>query len=120
MKILLSLLFLNLSILTLDSGPVNWVGETTVDTGDIAYGEDYVHRFQFVNLTGEPLLIDNVRVGCGCTATDWAEAPVMPGDTGTVVVTYDAMSGGYFRKYAKVYFNGHKGGHKLWLEGFVE
>lgn len=100
--------------------PVEWIGETTVDTGDIPRGEDYVHTFEFRNLTDEPIMVHNVRVGCGCTATDWAEVPVPPGEVGSINVTYDSMNGGYFRKYVKVYFVGHKGGHKLYLEGFVE
>ena len=54
------------------------------------------------------------------TASDWAETPVAPGEIGEIKVTYDAMSDGYFKKYVKVFFAGHKGGHKLYLKGFVE
>ena len=99
---------------------VEWQDATTVDVGDIPRNEDYTHTFRFRNLTDAPLLIDNVRAGCGCTASDWAEKPVLPGELGSINVTYDAMNGGYFRKNVKVFFVGHRGGHKLWLEGFVE
>ena len=99
---------------------VEWLGETTYATGDISYGQDYEHAFTFRNLTSDSLLIDNVRVGCGCTASDWEETPVAPGEVGRIRVTYDALSRGYFRKYVKVFFVGHRGGHKLWLEGYVE
>lgn len=100
--------------------PVEWLGETTVDVGDIPRGQDHTYVYYFRNLTGAPLVIDNVRAGCGCTATDWAEAPVEPGEEGQIRVTYDARDAGYFRKGIKVFFAGHRGGHKLWLEGYVE
>jgi len=121
MILLLSLLFsLNLSTPIPPDSPVEWLGETTVDLGDILQGKDHPYTFHFRNLTDAPLIVDNVRAGCGCTATDWENQPVLPGEEGSINVTYDAMNVGYFRKYVKVYFNGHRGGHKLWLEGFVE
>lgn len=99
---------------------VEWQGDMTVDMGDIFQGEDHLHVFKFKNLTDGPILVDNVRAGCGCTATDWENVPVAPGEIGSINVTYDAMNVGYFRKYVKVFFHNHRGGHKLWLEGFVE
>jgi len=100
--------------------PVTWISATTQDVGDVPRGEDLHLSFRFRNLTDSPLIIDNVREGCGCTASDWREAPVPPGEEGSINVTYDAMNVGYFRKNVKVFFKGHRGGHKLWLEGFVE
>jgi hypothetical protein len=100
--------------------PVEWIGATTVDMGDLEKGQDHDYVFQFRNLSDAPILVDNVRAGCGCTATEWENVPVAPGELGSINVTYDAMNAGYFRKYVKVYFHKHKGGHKLWLEGFVE
>jgi hypothetical protein len=99
---------------------VAWQGDMTVDLGDILQGEDHVHVFKFKNLTDAPILVENVRAGCGCTATEWENVPVAPGEIGSINVTYDALNVGYFRKYVKVFFHDHRGGHKLWLEGFVE
>jgi hypothetical protein len=113
-----------LSFLTPDVTPldttVEWLGEMTVDMGDLLRNKDHVHTFRFRNLTGAPILVENVRAGCGCTATEWQNVPVEPGEIGSISVTYDAMNVGFFRKYVKVFFHDHKGGHKLWLEGFVE
>ncbi|MEO0733661.1 MAG: DUF1573 domain-containing protein [Bacteroidota bacterium] len=114
------LLLLLTTFLTPPDSPVEWLGKTTLDAGDVPHGEDLHLVFRFKNLTDEPLFIDNVREGCGCTATDWRETPVAPGAEGSINVTYDAMNVGYFRKNVKVFFRGHRGGHKLWLEGFVE
>ncbi|MFK8161813.1 MAG: DUF1573 domain-containing protein, partial [Lewinella sp.] len=79
--------------------PVEWIGETTVDMGDLKKGVDHDYVFQFRNLSEAPIVVDNVRAGCGCTATEWEDIPVAPGEVGSINVTYDAMNGGYFRKY---------------------
>ena len=114
-------LILSLSLPTAPpDAPVEWLDEKIVDVGDILQGEDHLHTFRFRNLTDAPILVENVRAGCGCTATDWENIPVAPGEVGSINVTYDAMNVGYFRKYVKVFFHDHRGGHKLWLEGFVE
>ncbi len=102
------------------TGPVEWLQETTIEVGDTFLDEEVTYTFRFRNLTDAPLLVDNVRVGCGCTATAWQETPVAPGAVGSINVTYDAANVGFYRKYVKVYFHAHKGGHKLWMEGFVE
>ncbi|PPK86618.1 uncharacterized protein DUF1573 [Neolewinella xylanilytica] len=113
-------LILTLSLLAPPDSPVEWLQPATVTLEDTFQDEAVTYRFEFRNLTDEPLLVDNVRVGCGCTASKFSETPVAPGETGTIEVTYDAASPGYYRKYVKVFFAGHRGGHKLWMEGFVE
>ncbi|MEL6274103.1 MAG: DUF1573 domain-containing protein [Bacteroidota bacterium] len=99
---------------------VEWLSSTTHDFGDIIRNEPVVHEFKYRNLTAAPLIIDNVRTSCGCTTSEWQESPVAPDSIGILRVEYDARSSGFFRKYAKVYFQGQRKAHKLWLEGFVE
>ncbi len=118
--LLSTLFFENLAPADAPESPVEWLGETTVDLGDLPKAEDVVHYFKFRNLTDRPITVSNVRAGCGCTATDWSDIPTAPGEVGSVKVTYDSMNDGFFRKYVRVYFDEHRGGHKLWLEGFVE
>jgi len=116
---LIALSVVALGFLTV-SPPVEWLTPDTHDFGDVLQNEAVVHEFRFRNTTGAPLVIDNVRAGCGCTTSEWAERPVAPDSTGVIRVEYDAFNKGYFRKYVKVYFNGYRGAHKLWVEGFVE
>lgn len=113
-------MFLLLPLLAFRSGIVEWTGPSTHQFGDIVQGEPVQHTFEFVNMTDEPLLIDNVRVACGCTGTEWSKAPVAPRDTGRIIVEYDARDPGYFRKYVKVYFNQQRRAEKLYIEGYVE
>ena len=100
--------------------PVEWQGEKTYDFGDIRQGEPVVYEFKYTNTGTAPLVIDNVRVACGCTTPDWEETPLPTDSTGIIRVEYDARDEGYFRKYIKVYFNGYRKAEKLYIEGYVE
>jgi len=98
---------------------VVWLDETEYEFGDIPHDEPVQHTFTFKNISGEPLRIDNVRTSCGCTGTTWSFEPVSADSTSTIVLEYDAKQPGYFRKYAKVFFNGQRRAEKLWVTGFV-
>ena len=97
-----------------------WVSPTTHDFGDLKLNVPSTHDFNFKNTGDAPLIIDNVRSICGCTATEWTETPILPGKEGYVKVVFDARKAGYFYKKVTVYFNHQKKGEKLYLEGFVE
>ncbi|NJB85472.1 hypothetical protein GGR26_001217 [Lewinella marina] len=114
------LLLLPLMLLPVTPEPIEWLDPATVTLPDTFVGEPVSHTFRFRNLTEAPVVIDNVRVGCGCTATEWQDTAVAPGETGSLTVTFDADVAGAYRKYVKVFFDGQRGGHKLWIEGFVE
>lgn len=97
-----------------------WLTETTFDYGDLKLNVPATHIFTYKNTGDAPLLIDNVRSICGCTATEWTETPVEPGKEGFIKVVYDARKAGYFYKKVTVFFNHQKKGEKLYLQGFVE
>ncbi|MBK9012937.1 MAG: DUF1573 domain-containing protein [Saprospiraceae bacterium] len=97
-----------------------WVSPTTHDFGDLKLNVPSTHEFYFKNTGDAPLLIDNVRSICGCTATEWSETPILPGKEGFIKVVFDARKAGYFYKKITVFFNHQRKGEKLYLEGFVE
>lgn len=99
--------------------PVAWLGPETHDFGDIERDQPVRVELRFRNTTDAPLLIDNVRTACGCTVPRWSQTPVAPDSLGTISVAYDARDTGYFRKYIKVYFHGHRRAEKRWIEGYV-
>jgi hypothetical protein len=47
------------------------------------------HVFEFTNIGGSPLIINNVQASCGCTTPDWSKQPVPPGGKGFVKATFD-------------------------------
>lgn len=98
---------------------VQWLDETEFDFGDIAPQKPVEHTFRFKNTSDAPLIIETVRTSCGCTGSTWDETPILPDSIGMINLEYDAKQGGYFRKYARVYFQGVRGAAKLWVTGFV-
>jgi len=98
---------------------VVWLDQNEYEFGDIPRDEPVQHTFTFKNISGEPLRIDNVRTSCGCTGTTWSFEPIPADSTSAIVLEYDARQPGYFRKYAKVFFNGQRRAEKLWVTGFV-
>ncbi|MEQ8706283.1 MAG: DUF1573 domain-containing protein [Phaeodactylibacter sp.] len=106
--------------LLLSSSAVEWKGETSYEMGDLIRNEPATHEFVFRNVSGEPMIIDNVRTSCGCTVPEWDEVPVAPDSTGVIAVTYDARDLGYFKKKVKVYFSNQRKAEVLFIEGWVE
>jgi hypothetical protein len=45
--------------------------------------------FEFTNIGGVPLIINDVKASCGCTTPDWSKQPVPPGGKGFVKATFD-------------------------------
>jgi len=52
-------------------------------------GGTVTHKFAFINTGASPLIIQNVRATCGCTAPDWTKQPVPPGGKGYVAATFN-------------------------------
>lgn len=99
---------------------VTWLDAQQHNFGTLQQGRPAAHRFVFKNSGTQPLIIDNVRTPCGCTAVEWPEAPIAPGDTAAIVVEFNAAQTGYFYKVIKVFFRGIRGGDKLVVQGSVE
>lgn len=47
--------------------------------------------FNFKNTGKVPLILRNVRSGCGCTILEWDKRPVAPGDTSSIKVAFDPL-----------------------------
>ncbi len=99
---------------------VRWLTPTQYDFGTIPRGKPVATRFDLINSGTAHLVIDNVRTPCGCTAVDWPELPLAPGDTTSITVEYNAGQAGYFAKTIKVFFHGMRGAERLEITGTVE
>lgn len=118
MRLLLSTL-LGLFSFVASGQVVTWVTPTHHDFGEIKYMKPEVVHFVFRNETSRPIVIDNVRTTCGCTAPDWDDSPIQPMATDTISIEYDARRTGYFEKKIKVFFDGVKKPELLSIEGEV-
>lgn len=52
-------------------------------------GGKIFHEFKFQNTGKYPLIIKNVRSGCGCIALEWENKPILPGKEGSIKVGFD-------------------------------
>lgn len=76
--------------------------------------------FRAVNVGNEPVVIINARANCGCTTPDYSEAPVLPGDTLSIIVGFDpAGRPGRFRKNITVTTNAEPAKTTLAISGTV-
>ena len=63
-------------------------------------------QMRLVNTGTEPLLIVKAQAGCGCTAIDYPETPIEPGDTAAIWITYNPSGRpGQFTKQALIFTN---------------
>lgn len=60
----------------------------TYDFKTVIDGEVVVYNYTFKNTGDQPLIIYKTEVACNCTSADWPKKPVMPGQTGSIKVTY--------------------------------
>lgn len=91
------------------------------DFGKIAEEKGPVaHEFSFTNTGAQPLIIQNVRASCGCTAPDWTKDPVLPGKKGVVKATFDPKGRpGPFNKSITVTSNAENSTIILTIKGEV-
>jgi hypothetical protein len=61
---------------------------------------------RLVNTGTEPLIIVKAQAGCGCTAINYPQSDILPGDTATVSLTYNPSGRpGQFTKQAIIFTN---------------
>ena len=70
--------------------PVMEWAATEHDFGTISEGQEVRKVYEFKNTGEAPLIIENVRPSCGCTAPNWTKTPIPVGGTGTVEVLFNS------------------------------
>ena len=75
--------------------------------------------FTFKNVGDQPLIINQAVASCGCTVPDYTKAPIAPGATGQIKVTYDGTGKfpGHFKKNITVRTNGKVEMTRIYIEG---
>ncbi len=94
--------------------------KTIHDFGAIELNVPATATFTFVNEGEAPLVISEVKAGCGCTVAAFTKGAISPGATGTVEATYNAAKSGPFNKTVMVYANTGGDPIQLSLRGTVE
>ena len=107
-KITLSLFLIGVSLFAFSQesnveqtpGPYMTFEEESYDFGDINQGDKVEYVFNFENTGDAPLIITNIKVTCGCTATDWTRDPIPPGEKSSITVKFNST--GKLNKQNKV------------------
>lgn len=70
--------------------PVVAFDELTYDFGAIKEGDKVSHVYKLKNTGEVPLIIQDAKPSCGCTAPDWTKTPIPPGGEGFVKAEFDS------------------------------
>lgn len=60
--------------------------------GQIIAGEQVLCYYKYRNTGDEPLLIQSIKAGCGCTVPEWNMEPLQPNEAGVIKVMFDSFS----------------------------
>ena len=82
-------------------------------------GPDQTRDFFFVNMGGEPLLIEKVEASCPCLVIDYPKEAIAPGSRSKITMTLKMgeLSSGQFYRSAFVYSNGSEEPTEIILQG---
>ena len=70
--------------------PVMTFEQTTYDFGEVVEGERLTYAFKLKNTGKSNLIIFSSEASCGCTTSQPPKAPVRPGESGEIIVTFDS------------------------------
>lgn len=76
--------------------------EIVYDFGKIKQGIPVTHDFEFSNISGKPVVIENATASCGCTTPAWPQAPIAKGKSEKVKAGFNAAAPGAFTKQITV------------------
>lgn len=102
---LFALFVATLSLHAQNSGAIIKFDKNIHDYGTIYQNADGRSEFTFKNTGSEPLVLSSVRSSCGCTIPQWPKEPILPGQSGVIVVTYDTKRVGTINKQITVLSN---------------
>ena len=111
--------FVTLTAMTTLIGEFKFEKETH-DFGTIDYNKPASYEFSFNNTGDAPIILLEVAPSCGCSVADFSKAPVKPGESGKIKVTYNAAVKGPFTKSFIVKSNTKTPIKTLTIKGNVE
>lgn len=89
-----------------DEGAVIRFDDMSFDLGAVPlHGEPRKCVFTFTNDGTAPLVVIRTAVSCHCLETEFSRQPVMPGEHGSITVTYTPKDKGNFSDNIKIFTN---------------
>ena len=94
--------------------------EDSYDFGKITQGDVVKHTFTLKNAGDHPLILENVKPSCGCTALDWPREPIAPGETADIEAQFNSAGKmGRQMKYITIVYNGNPKIERIMFQGEV-
>ena len=85
------------------------LSEANFDFGKLKKGDHVEHIYEVTNTGTNPLIISQVKPGCGCTVPDYTKDPILPGQKGKITLKFASTNfDGLVNKQAEVYANVEK------------
>lgn len=100
-------------------GPVASWDKTMIDFGEIIFKSKKKDEFTLTNKGNQPLFIVYGQSSCGCAKLDYSEAPILPGKSTKVTITYDGTEKGDFLKTISIVTNADTDRTVLKVKGSV-
>lgn len=118
---ILTIALFSIAIYAQDAAPKIVFEKSSHNFGNIKEADgDASCEFKFKNEGNSPLIITRATSSCGCTAPSYPKAPIAPGDSGVIGVTYHAKGRpGGFSKIITIYTNVPDEKIKLTISGNV-
>lgn len=104
MKLIAFILCLGSFVIGDNVDTFSW-SSTEYDFGEITQNIPATATYELTNISDVPLVIEHVKVGCGCTKANYTKEAVLPGATTVIETTYNAKKIGKFNKTASVTTN---------------
>ncbi|MEA1787054.1 DUF1573 domain-containing protein [Arenibacter sp. GZD96] len=99
--------------------PVMTFEKSEHDFGVIEQNAAQETVFKFTNTGNAPLIITNATSSCGCTVPDPPKDPILPGDSGELLVKFNGAGQNQVTKTITVTANTEKGSEILRIKAFV-
>ena len=78
--------------------------ETSFDFGKIPQGKPVFHNFEVKNAGPINMQITDVQASCGCTTPEWESEIIIPGNSASVKIGFNAATVGYFEKTITLFY----------------
>lgn len=69
--------------------PIAEFDMVSYDFGNVLQGKETEAVFTLTNRGESPLIIEDIKVSCGCTLVEWTKDPILPEQSSEIVVKYN-------------------------------
>lgn len=104
MKLIAFILCLGSFVIGDNIDTFSW-SSTEHDFGEITQNIPVATTYELTNNSDVPLVIEQVKVGCGCTKAEYTTEAIQPGASTLIETTFNAKKVGKFKKTATVTTN---------------